>query len=515
MNALHSASHKDALGRDRSLIYGQSMTKPVFINSDPPGGHSPNASVWSEPTSRDQMRLRQSDHIVISVAGFICLCGLLLIADIPLHFGGAALAFFVIFSVLYRRFVLHRENKQSQPDTDGLQARPGSLSAAAISDALPQAMVVLDHEGRVMHANAHARELVDISETGRPFAIYLREAGVTDRLSRALAGYAPDPLLVHNEIPTERYISCLFSAATQLSDGTGRSVVLVILNDVTELILGNQRRADFLANASHELKTPMASMLGYIETLRGHAKDDPEAQARFLGIMQQQAERMQRLINDLLSLRRIEQTEHIAPTETADLDLSIRAAIESVAPLAEARGVKLKYKRNKRSIVPGHQDETIQLCLNLIENATKISQSGQTVWIDLRRFEQWTLDVPFANSRLPDDAPQRTINAAPTAPLPLYTITISDEGPGFSREHLPRIGERFYRVAGDLSSQEKGTGLGLAIVKHIARRHRAGLYVRSLAGHGTEWCLIYPEREVDDARGVPIDKIPTSTSISV
>ena len=283
------------------------------------------------------------------------------------------------------------------------------------------------------------------------------------------------------------------------------------MNDVTELMRNTQQRADFLANASHELKTPIASMLGYIETLRGHAADDPEAQQRFLAIMQQQAERMQRLINDLLSLRRIEQNEHVAPTETADLDLSIRAAIESVAPLAEARGVTLKYKRSKRAIVPGHQDEAIQLCLNLIENAAKLSPAGETVRIGLRHFDRWGLDVPFTGGILPEGTPRRTINPAPTVDAPIHTITISDRGPGFARDHLPRIGERFYRVAGDLSSREKGTGLGLAIVKHIARRHRAGLYVRSAEGVGTEWSIVYTAREVDDARGVPIRPTRTTT----
>jgi two-component system phosphate regulon sensor histidine kinase PhoR len=162
---------------------------------------------------------------------------------------------------------------------------------------------------------------------------------------------------------------------------------------------------------------------------------------------------------------------------------------------AEARGVTLKYKKKKRAIVPGHQDETIQLCLNLIENATKLSPVGSTVHIILSRFDQWDPTIPFADGRLPDSANTRKINPVQTSPLPVYTITISDSGPGFSREHLPRIGERFYRVAGDLSSKEKGTGLGLAIVKHIARRHRAGLYVRSEPGQGTEFCLVYKESQ--------------------
>ena len=479
---------------------------PFFVKNR----SSQTAAVAANPSTRDVMRLRQSDYAVICALALVFLLVVLILSDAPVAVGLLAVCGFGACALAYRLYVRRTAERDATARMAEPRARGETRFAAAISDALPQAIAVLDAQGQVVHANTLARELVQIDTLGRPFGVYLRDPGVSDRLARALAGYAPEPLLVHSEVPTDRYINCLFSAATDLDTGSGRALVLVVMNDVTELVRGNQRRADFLANASHELKTPMASMLGYIETLRGHAADDPEAQARFLGIMQQQAERMQRLINDLLSLRRIEQSEHIAPTETADLDLSIRAAIESVAPLADARGVKIKYKRNKRAIVPGHQDETIQLCLNLIENATKISGEGEVVRVSLRRFDQWTLGVPFADGRLPDTAARRTLNPAPTAPLPLYTITISDEGPGFSTEHLPRIGERFYRVAGDLSSREKGTGLGLAIVKHIARRHRAGLFVRSQSGEGTEWCIVYPAREVDDARGVPIEGVATS-----
>ncbi|WP_298914038.1 histidine kinase dimerization/phospho-acceptor domain-containing protein [uncultured Algimonas sp.] len=439
--------------------------------------------------------LRESDVVIMSVFAIVAIAGLGALARVPVLAGLAALAGFWLAVLLFIK--LSRAIRSSRPDRQDAQNEflSGAQFAVTLTDALPQAIAVLDRDGRVIHANPLARELVDIETLGRPLSVYVRDAGITDRLARALAGYTPEPLMVHREVPTESYISLLFSAVTPVEDGSGRTIVLVVMNDVTELVLGNQRRADFLANASHELKTPMASMLGYIETLRGHAKDDPDAQERFLAIMAQQAERMQRLIQDLLSLRRIEQEEHIPPSETADLDLSVRAAIESVAPLAERRGVKLKYKKKKRAIVPGHQDETIQLCLNLIENATKLSPKGSIVHIVLSRFEQWQPGIPFADGRLPDTALTRTINTAPTRPLPLYTITISDEGPGFSRAHLPRIGERFYRVAGDLSSKEKGTGLGLAIVKHIARRHRAGLYVRTQDGAGTEFCIIYQESE--------------------
>ncbi len=440
-----------------------------------------------------QHALRGSDIVVLSALAFVSIAGMAALARVPLPIGLAALATFLVTAWIFLRLSRVVRAARTGLPTDSDAFLSGARFAATLTDALPQAIAVLDRDGRVIHANPMARSLIEMDTLGRPLSVYVRDSGITDRLTTALAGYTPEPLMVHREVPAESYISLLFSAVTPVEDGSGRMIVLVVMNDVTELVLGNQRRADFLANASHELKTPMASMLGYIETLRGHARDDPEARERFLGIMAQQAERMQRLIRDLLSLRRIEQSEHIAPTETADLDLSVRAAIESVAPMAETRGVKLKYRKKKRSIVPGHQDETIQLCLNLIENATKLSPAGSTVYITLSRFDQWKPGILFADGYLPETATTRAINPAPTSPLPIYMITISDSGPGFAREHLPRIGERFYRVAGDLSSQEKGTGLGLAIVKHIARRHRAGLYVRSEKGEGTEFCLVYKE----------------------
>lgn len=444
--------------------------------------------------------LRESDIIILSALAIIAIAAMAIMARIPILVGISTLAGFWIATLIFLRLSRALRSAKVDDPIDPDAFLSGARFAATLTDALPQAIAVLDREGRVIHANPLARALIEIDALGRPLSVYVRNSDISDRLATALAGYTPEPLMVHRELPTESYISLLFSAVTPADDGSGRMIVLVVMNDVTELVLGNQRRADFLANASHELKTPLASMLGYIETLRGHAKDDPDARERFLGIMGQQAERMQRLIQDLLSLRRIEQEEHIAPTETADLDLSVRAAIESVAPLAEARDITIKYKRKKRAIVPGHQDETIQLCLNLIENATKLSPAGATVYITLSRFDQWDPTIPFQDGHLPGTVTARTINPVPTSPLPVYTITISDTGPGFSREHLPRIGERFYRVAGDLSSKEKGTGLGLAIVKHIARRHRAGLYVRSGAGVGTEFCLVYQESQTDDAR---------------
>jgi len=269
-------------------------------------------------------------------------------------------------------------------------------------------------------------------------------------------------------------------------------MALIFFYDITEYMLVDSQRADFLANASHELKTPIASLLGYIETLRGHAKDDPAAQDKFLGIMQSQAERMQRLINDLLSLRRIEQIEHIAPSETADLHLAAKAAIEAVEPLANKRKIKVSLKSKKKRLVIGDQDELIQLVLNLLDNAVKISIEGTKVNISIDYVERWSPGQAFSESGFSETAASRRIVAPTRTDTAYYVLKLRDNGPGFSREHLPRIGERFYRIAGDLSSKEKGTGLGLAIVKHISRRHRGGLLIESGLGEGTEFTVLLP-----------------------
>lgn len=401
---------------------------------------------------------------------------------------------------LYWRYRRHQNRQAKQKETLGA-AEIYRLSSGLI-DIMPQAIAIIDQNYDIHHANAAAVDLMKIEDFGVPLANYVSHPDINKHLSRGLAGYEPEPLMLHIEEAREQYIRLLFSRAHSYRPTEAVSFIFVVFDDVTDMNFEQQRRADFLANASHELKTPIASLVGYIETLRGHAKDDPAAQEKFLGIMQQQAERMQRLINDLLSLRRIELTEDIVPSETADLHLAITAAMEVVGPLCERRKITLNYKpvgRNQ-ALIRGKQDECVQLCLNLIENAAKISPRDSEITIKLRKLEQWSPLRAFEDAKLPQIATSRRIVNAPPSPLPGWLITISDNGPGFGREHVPRIGERFYRIAGDLSSQEKGTGLGLAIVKHIIKRHRGGLYVRSEAGYGTDFSILLMAANIDDTQ---------------
>lgn len=372
-----------------------------------------------------------------------------------------------------------------------------------VADALPRAIVVLNRNADVVYANTAAFEMLSHDMIGRPIGAYLRTSSVRPHMERAFRGEIPPSLSAHVLQPTERYIDVDFSQAISIGPDNARAmVVFAVLADRTQARIDREQRADFLANASHELKTPIASMTGFIETLRGHAKDDPAAREKFLKIMAEQAERMERLVTDLLSLRRIESSEHLAPSETADLRKAIEAARDSLTPLAKRKNVSMSITLPNEATAPtsGKTDECIQLFLNLMENGIKLSPAGAVLNVSLERLPRWTGQA-FSDPMISGFSYRRIVNLAPNE-KPVWRVIISDAGPGFKKIHLPRIGERFYRVAGDLPAQEKGTGLGLAIVKHIALRHRAGLFVRTAhahetenKSHGTSFSVIFAERE--------------------
>lgn len=439
-----------------------------------------------------QQRLSVQDLTVVLTVSAISLLILSIIFAAPIL--PTLLVIFITSTALIIYGVMPEKASPTNLQNQGIsQTDEEYLAAQAnLADNIADAVAMVDQRERIVYANPAARTLLKIRNLGRPLSTYIREPGVRTLIQQALEGALPEAMTYQIEDPTDRHIRLTASPFTLDVYDPPRPMALIFLNDVTEYMLVDSQRADFLANASHELKTPIASLLGYIETLRGHAKDDPSAQEKFLGIMQSQAERMQRLINDLLSLRRIEQIEHIVPSETADLYLAAKAAIEAVEPLALKRNVKIKLSSKKKILVTGNQDELIQLTLNLLDNAVKISESGTRVDISIDHVEQWEAGQAFAGSMFSDAAVSRRIVAPANTQHPYYALKLRDNGPGFSREHLPRIGERFYRIAGDLSSQEKGTGLGLAIVKHITRRHRGGLLIQSGLGEGTEFTVLVP-----------------------
>ena len=444
-----------------------------------------------------QRRLSAQDLTVVLAVTIISLLALSFVFSAPLLptlvIIGTACAALFIYAALPETpsETLINNAAHLRSDEDYMEAQ------ANLADKIADAVIMIDNRQRVIYANGPARALHDINVLGRPLSTYVREPGVKDIIEQALGGQTPEPMTYHVEDPAERFIRLTASPFTWRRLDDEQTMAVLFFYDMTDYMLADSQRADFLANASHELKTPVASLLGYIETLRGHAKDDPEAQDMFLGIMQSQAERMQRLIEDLLSLRRIELIEHMAPSETADLYLAAKAAMEAVEPLAQKRRIKVKLASDKECLVTGDQDELIQLVLNLLDNAVKISAEGTLIEISIQELNQWLPGQAFSGTDFSSEAATRRIVSPANPSQAFYELKLRDKGPGFSREHLPRIGERFYRIAGDLSSQEKGTGLGLAIVKHITRRHRGGLLIQSSPGEGTEFTVLIPSSETD------------------
>ena len=341
---------------------------------------------------------------------------------------------------------------------------------------------------RYIFANAAARELLRLHDGEGLLVSAIRDPDVLEAVDRALfAGRDAEGLF---ETPGAQARTLRTYARPLGLALDGRRLAVLVFRDETDMRQVERTRADFLANASHELRTPLASLTGFIETLRGHAKDDPIARERFLSIMEAQAVRMARLVDDLMSLSRIELAEHIAPADQVDLAGCVRDVLDASAPIADRRGVKLKIKlpRKGAAIAPGDRDQLVQVIQNLVDNAVKYSPDGGTVEVTLQAGLS-----PEAASAPYQPGAMRVSLLGPDVLAPAYAaLRISDRGGGMPREHLPRLTERFYRVEGQKSGERSGSGLGLAIVKHIVNRHRGGMTVESAVGAGTTFTVYIP-----------------------
>jgi len=340
---------------------------------------------------------------------------------------------------------------------------------AAILESLPDPLLVLGADRRALRTNAAARALFGARATeagplAGDAAALLRHPALAGAVDRALAEGTRQTTDLVLPVPIPRELAVqVIPLDPPLSDG-GRLVVL--LSDRTRERAVERMRADFVANASHELRTPLASLMGFIETLRGPAENDPEARAKFLGIMAEQSERMRRLIEDLLGLSRIELLEHQAPTGRVPLAALARAEAEAMAPILAKRDVELTLDLDEEAVAaPADAEQLAQVLRNLLENAVRHGQPNGTV----------KLTVARAGGARPG-----------------VTFSVTDDGPGIAREHIPRLTERFYRVDKGRSRNAGGTGLGLAIVKHIVNRHRGQLLIESQEGQGATFKVWLP-----------------------
>ncbi len=334
----------------------------------------------------------------------------------------------------------------------------------AVLQHVPDPLIVLDAARAVRRTNAAARIAF-----GADIGAALRHPELRGAIDRALGTGSGQEADLSLPVPVVREVhATLVPLDPPLADGGS---LLVVLSDRSRERAIERMRADFVANVSHELRTPLASLLGFIETLRGPAADDPPAQQRFLAIMAEQAGRMNRLIDDLLSLARIELTEHQPPAGQVDLRALAAQTAASFEPRLAGGAARLDLDlADDLAPVPGDADQLAQVLHNLLDNALKYGRPDGTVRLVLGvapRGDRW----PARNGVL---------------------LAVADEGGGIPRAHVPRLTERFYRVDAGRSRAGGGTGLGLAIVKHIVNRHRGQLAIDSTEGVGTTVSIWLP-----------------------
>jgi two-component system phosphate regulon sensor histidine kinase PhoR len=348
--------------------------------------------------------------------------------------------------------------------------------AREVFEHLPDPLMLLDAAERVLFANAAMRAIVGAAAERKHVSAILRTPSLLAALARTASTGEPESVEFSFHVPVERTYQ-----AYAIRVGPEPSVTALLLHDLTSLKRSEQMRVDFVANASHELRTPLAAVTGFIETLKGHARDDQPAREKFLDIMAIEAGRMRRLIDDLLSLSRIELNEHVPPQGEVALESVAREAVAALAPLARAENMSVELSAaGDLPLVAGERDELIQLFQNLIHNAIKYGKPGGHVWV--------TLSAAQASGRGADS---------------VIAASVRDDGEGIPSEAIPRLTERFYRVDVKRSREKGGTGLGLAIVKHIANRHQGRLQIESRAGEGSTFTVFLPVSRAPFLASVP------------
>lgn len=329
--------------------------------------------------------------------------------------------------------------------------------------AVPMPMLLVGRDARITLANPAAQSLLGRAE-GRHFMTVIRQPEPVALLEAALAGGPGGSARWRVTGPGR---DTIFRGECRTIAGLGASLAFEDVTDHEDIA---DLRRDFVANVSHELRTPLTAMLGFIETLRGAAKEDPVARERFLAIMEREALRMNRLVADLLSLSRVEAEERVRPKTLIDLAGLTTSAVTTLKGLAVPAGVELVLEVvADLPRVPGDGDQITQVLHNLIENAVKYGGSGGKVEI--------------------------TVMAVAHDPVlrgPGVAVRVTDFGEGIAPQHLPRLTERFYRADSHRAREKGGTGLGLAIVKHILNRHRGRLKIASVKGEGSQFEIVLP-----------------------
>lgn len=373
-------------------------------------------------------------------------------------FAGVHLLVILPFWIAFVVALLNRSvpTEQPVPTVATAAMEDGKDPLVPALNALDMPVLVIAADETVLFQNIAAEKAFGTIPPESYLAARVRSPGILDMVRETIATGKANQIEHTERLPSDAVYVVRVAPADIGEGDSGRRVFLLSFRDISQVRRIDRMRSDFVANASHELRTPLASLRGFIETLQGPARNDPKAQEKFFSIMHEQVTRMSRLVDDLLSLSRLELKSHIAPDDTVDLVPLLGHVRDGLAPLAGELDVTISLDVPETPVVvQGDRDELIEVFENLIENACKYGQEGKKVDVQLTGGGGGHAEV-----------------------------TVTDYGPGISAEHVPRITERFYRVNVEASRSKKGTGLGLAIVKHILTRHRARLLIHSELGKG-------------------------------
>jgi len=413
--------------------------------------------------------LRLTSLRAVLIAAALVLFGFVMLGALSAGYGLAGFTIVLAVAVIGSRAAQWQH--QAAPEvSERSEPRVGNPLIDALISGLPDPVIVLGRDGRVVAFNERARAIAPALSSGEPASLALRVPDIVEAIRRATATGEVQRVEFSERVPVDRWFAAHVAPVEVAEPAAGfdDGLMMMTFHDLTPLRRVEEMRADFVANASHELRTPLASLSGFIDTLQGPARDDPPARDKFIGIMKQQANRMARLIDDLLSLSRIELNAHLYPQTPVDLVSIVRQVADSLQMLARDRDMTITIKAPAEPlIVPGDRDELTRVFENLVENALKYGATGKRVDLTLSRAET----APGVGEAL---------------------VAVRDYGPGISAEHLPRLTERFYRIDVGHSRAEGGTGLGLALVKHILARHRGRLVIDSSAGAGATFTVRMP-----------------------
>ncbi len=406
-------------------------------------------------------------NITWITVGAACVFGLVMMAldmNLLLAFFPAAATVAAVWFVARWRLRSHAAIRTTAilPAEAAFAAPKAAMVGLHIIGSFPIPLIITEANEVVSNASRTAIAMFPGLVPGRPVSLAIRDPDFLEAVTRTGRDGIGRMVTLTELAPVNRAMRVHVNAVMEA--GPDRPVVVCVFEDLTEQHATERMRVDFIANASHELRTPLASLLGFIETLQGPARDDPAARTRFLGIMREQAGRMARLIDDLLSLSRAELRAHQQPTALIDLRSIVREIMDSLSLSAKERGVALRPDLpGNAALIRGDRDDLLRLVENLVENGIRYGREGLSVDISVRL--------------VADDE---------------IALIVKDHGPGIAAEHIPRLTERFYRADISHSRENGGTGLGLAIVKHLVARHKGRLEIESPPGEGATFRVTFP-----------------------